>query len=736
MSTNYALLERQMHTLTTGEIRELRRIADTVFEPLTRPFRQKRTVPEFDYHRTIKRAQKIGHLLPTYSRKEREHRKSRLVIAMSLSGIDRCSAVSLIPLFGELRKFLDFKLFIYTSDLIPARFTHDGFLENDHEISWNNVAGPVIFARLDEMHFTKQEDTLLLIDSLGGGDSQWYWHWTRDNAREAREEQKKYLVEEGEWGGYWSKMRRMIGGDYDSLATLPKSSLPPAWEKTIKRNCQDRWVDSPALQDYLVRWLFHPEFGRRHHGDWFPRIRRYYSDYCDVGDILPKLATKFKRVHLLSPNYNDDTESVLHRLLEMNVIDYYHKADTIEGLAHTLANIVHGRCTDKLTYEKPLFKEYIDTDEETEPDSEGDDDHDELTQTKEDCFKGCDPVDPWIPEKTKYEVPLRKRGEYVVSTNEVAYNRCDVGEWFPTSYNTGGWDQMMGNVPPLQIDPFASKFTHLQAIETFLEAVKKHQIVACKNYSEPRLRRIERERQLKCSPEFREHRTRALEQHFQDFLELLAPVYQPYVDALPLQNVVWCSSGKFRTQKLSIGVEPEPRESWASTTFHESGHWLEHICPEVGAFTNHLLRMKVGRIQQQKLINVMPGEKAMPVTDGSTPWIIPYAGKWYKRHHFDLPNPTEILSVHVEYFRSPESLLTLAKHDLFLVKFIAFIAMGGPIAAFEATREAKEVRVLDQINQRNRASYGYTRRSGGTGRRSYRSGSTYTPKKKSKRFGV
>jgi hypothetical protein len=45
--------------------------------------------------------------------------------------------------------------------------------------------------------------------------------------------------------------------------------------------------------------------------------------------------------------------------------------------------------------------------------------------------------------------------------------------------------------------------------------------------------------------------------------------------------------------------------------------------------------MKVGRIQQQKLINVMPGEKAMPVTDGSTPWIIPYAGKWYKRHHFD-----------------------------------------------------------------------------------------------------
>ena len=119
---NYALLERKLHTLTTQEIRELRRIADTVFEPLTRPFRQTRTVDVFDYKATIKRAQKIGHLIPTYSRQEREHRKSRLVIAMSLSGIDRCSAVSLI-LTGIPGTNLDLDIMVEENSIPIKRHT-------------------------------------------------------------------------------------------------------------------------------------------------------------------------------------------------------------------------------------------------------------------------------------------------------------------------------------------------------------------------------------------------------------------------------------------------------------------------------------------------------------------------------------------------------------------------------------------------------------------------------------
>jgi hypothetical protein len=113
--------------------------------------------------------------------------------------------------------------------------------------------------------------------------------------------------------------------------------------------------------------------------------------------------------------------------------------------------------------------------------------------------------------------------------------------------------------------------------------------------------------------------------------------------------------------------------------------------------------------------------------DGSTPWIKSYAGKWYERKKDTIPNQTEILTVYGEYFTSKERLAKLLEHDPFMVKFIAFILMGGPLAAMDSMKEAKRREALEQMRQKDRPSKSYKiRRSsggGGGGRRSY------TPKK-------
>ena len=70
-----AILNRQLHTFKVEELQELRRISETIFEPLMRPFRQKRTVEEFSFKKSIRLAQRIGAFMPTYEKVQKEHRK-------------------------------------------------------------------------------------------------------------------------------------------------------------------------------------------------------------------------------------------------------------------------------------------------------------------------------------------------------------------------------------------------------------------------------------------------------------------------------------------------------------------------------------------------------------------------------------------------------------------------------------------------------------------------------------
>ena len=108
------------------------------------------------------------------------------------------------------------------------------------------------------------------------------------------------------------------------------------------------------------------------------------------------------------------------------------------------------------------------------------------------------------------------------------------------------------------------------------------------------------------------------------------------------------------------------------------------------------------------------GEYAMEVLPGRTPWLIDYAGKWYRRHDTDLPNPTEIFSVHMEFFRSPEALVELLEHDIFMVRACAFILMGGPIALVDECKAARLREAMTEIAQRGRKSTSYKGSGGGS----------------------
>jgi hypothetical protein len=736
------VLNKQLHTFNVDELAEIRRIADTIFEPLIRPFRQRRVVENFSNRETIKTAMRIGHLMPTYVKEAREHRKSRLVIAMSLSGIDRCSAVSLIPLFSTLQQTaLNFKLFIYTDDIIQAEFTHDGFLANDWRLAWNHVCGPVVFNKLQEMSFDDKEDTLLVIDSLGGGDSTWYSYWSTDERDEVRKEQEKYLATAGRYG--WAhRIRQELRGEYNKINRI---DLPEAWYKLVDRNCSQRWMESPALKEYMVRYLFNPQYGSVKHAQGF-------VPYNDAFDCMKKLKGKFKNMHLLTPNMEKGNYN-FERIKGLNVFDYHHKANTVRGFAEVLSTIVHGstvfegQYTKKISYEVVTLGKYVEPEdaddmEQVESDGQGDEEHTEMVEGTGECFVNCPDVDCYMPSVKTVKLDKGNRATKEITKNEVPFSMLDINDYLPTNFNYMSDSYYWQNrvIDDFKNDDSDSEYTRLVKAKRVLDQILKYHLVCMNNnVGLAGIQRVERPKdyivkatELMNKVHYEKHRTRMLKQDVDDLFTMVAPTYHSYMEALPLENVVWCTVGKYAHQKRSISCQiTGTRSKKREITFHETLHWLESICPAVGVFTNQLLRRKCGGIDRKELVSVGDGEKAMPVKDGSKEWITPYAGKWYSRYHPHLPNNTEILSVYGEYFSSPEKLSVLMRHDPFMVRFIAFILMGGPVAAMQSLQNLKQVEALDQIRQKDRKSKNISSRSSRGGSRSSSRGSTFRGKKSS-----
>lgn len=727
------LLTKKLHTLTSSDVRHLRKIADDVFEPLTRPFRQRRTEARFDFAGTVRSAARYGDFMPVYCDTIREHRKSRLVIAMSLSGIDRCAAVGLIPLFAELQKFLSFRLFIYTNDIVEARFTRDGFLENDIDIAWNNVAAPVIFNRLADMTFDRQEDTLLLIDNFGGGDSKWFTYWSRENRIQVQEEQSEYLKVPSSASRTvgWTKLRRELAGNYDKIHTSSYAKSLKTWQIIVDRNTKQRWVESPAMIDYLVRWLFHPQFGRVKHAQYRG------SDEQNYGQSVPRIKGKFKNIHWLRTIPHAESEYRIQELLRLNVIDHMHSADTIEGFATVLSNIVHGRCTNRLSRETVKFADMIDEPDEIDtPDEE----HAEIIEGKEECFKLAVHPETYFPQALEWRTTHHIKGTNDTKEIVTPWSNVDPSDWFPSAHSdlSADWHgSMCALTPNFAVNPAMSKFSLLEEATRFITEIKKIKIVALGSSLVTRTR-FTSGVLTETGAHFNLHKTRQLEEHVNDYLSLWSDDYKPYTTHLPLTNVLWCSGGVYDAKVLGYAVSYKESEEWRRTTFHEHGHHMEHICPEIGVFTNYLIVRKTGGLDRKQLIPVYGGT-AMPVMDGSKEWITSYAGKWYGRHHSNLPVSTEIIAVHGEYFRSPDTLLRLMLHDPFMVKFMAFVFMGGPVAAIKASHHAKLTAAMDAISQRNIKHTAYTSKSGGRssggGRSSWGSGRS-TKKDRSKSFGV
>lgn len=726
-----SILDRQLHTFKIDEIKELRRVADTIFEPLMRPFRQRRMVNEFSFKKSIRNAQRIGHLMPIYEKVEREHRKSRLVIAMSLAGIDRCSAVSLVPLLSTLKESsLDFKFYVYTDDVILAEFTSDGFLSNDHKIAWNHVSGPAVMTRLAELETDSQEDTLLIIDSLGGGKSSWFEFWGFEEREEVRKEQQRYLSSAGRYSCYM-KIREKLNGDYSKIKDIKK--LPDEWLNKVESNTLNRWMETPALEEYMIRWVFNPKFGENKHGD-------FYIPHQSAFEIMKKLRGKFRQIHLLTPNNQGSHRNTLEKLLRANVIDFHHQANTIYGFATVLSNIVHGQCpfdgpfTKKVSYEIIKFSEYIGDDEDEAIVSEGtgkvEEGHSQLS-TKGNCFDNCPDLKPNLPDRVTLKLEKRPRGGDAVQLYELPYNEVDLGELLPSDFNYNAFwsDKILSH--DFEIERGDSEYTRLLKAEEVLETVKNYHIVYKKGHGYMGLVREKRPvvseakflQEILSGIDYEKHHTRSLRDDVEEILLTVAPAYHTYLYSLALKNVIWCTQSMYCQDKRTISINPKTdRERKRELVFHECGHYLESTCPPLGAFSNDLLRKKCGQLNKKKLVQVGGGgEFAMPVTNGTPDWIKPYAGKWYKRDHSDLPNSTEIISVHLEYFSKKEKLVQLIRHDPDMVKFMAFVIMGGPVAAMNSIQDLKRKQALDEIRQRDYKASGYTRtyrRGGGGGRSS------------------
>ena len=130
-------------------------------------------------------------------------------------------------------------------------------------------------------------------------------------------------------------------------------------------------------------------------------------------------------------------------------MDFHHRADSLEGFAQTLINIVYGRETDRLTTPIIKFANYIQTYEGDEDEDEPTG-HSELTKTGRDCFENCEPAALCLPPQMHTFI-RHARGTNDIEEVLVPYNRIDVMDFFSGEYlnYTFPWDW--------RIDPFRDK---------------------------------------------------------------------------------------------------------------------------------------------------------------------------------------------------------------------------------------------------------------------------------------
>lgn len=731
------LLHQPLATIQERDIHQLQRLAQHAFEPLIRPFREQKRNRVFSFSNTIDHAIRHGMVLPKHTFNTTPTRSAKLVIALSLNGIDRCYAVSLIPLLSQLRRYVDFEIYIYTTQLIPA-VIRDGFFHNDCQLTWNHVYAPRAFVQLWEhlnagVRHHGRERELLIIDSCGGAGSEWYvddWHGDLESASV-----REYTELMREWSGF----RKELDGAYHLWERVATGQTKRRLRQLINKNCE-RFTNCPALGNYLVRWLLNPTVDIK--------LRPSYltPNYSHLTSALHSMRDVVANVHWMLPGGRSNYKH--RRLIEEGLIDYVHHAEDLSQFGQVIANICHHRCTHKLTREPVTFGLFqaattklqdLIIESKKQETSQAESKSEEKTALVLEAIAVKELPDAPFPVIPETRFTLKGRGkEGDEKEKQVPYANIDpLFHYKEETYNrelTHRLESLFSSCfddIPLEDagNPNLSVFSKLTLIERVLKRIPYIEI-----FFRTTADAITMQARLGDGPNSLDGLTscyrllpnsevgdtsRIFEAHTPSFLEVSAlvhPNYSTWCNAIPLYQLAMQDRGDFSHRAMSLTFHPQLTEK--ETVFHEFGHYLEHVCPAVGVTLWKYIyeRMSPQEPDSWETVSVGDGEQAYKPKN--YPWLELYTGKTYKPAHHELPPPTEVLSMHLQSFANFATLCHLIANDRASFYLTLFVLRAGPLGFMQALKEYKYLRSSPSLRQKNhgprqRYRYRYGRASAG-----------------------
>jgi hypothetical protein len=702
-------LDIPLEKFSEDQINNIGHLAPQVFEPLLRPFRTQRVERQFSMRQTVKGALRTGSLLPRYANTPIPTRSARLVIAMSLSGIDRCYAVALIPLLLKLRNLLDFDIYIYTTDIVKAEISPQGFT-NDYLLDWNHVYGPHVFSKLSNImaSYKGEAPELLIIDGGGGQASTWYSEWAQTESLASYSEYNKSMGPPT-----IATLRVQLQGDYTQWEHLASDSAREWIRKRIKTNSK-RFVDCPALKPYLLRWLLHPSKVHRTPTDQLPAGYDHYQ----LNKAMLSLRQSCQAVHWLQ--VDGSYSYILSKLVSSRSIDYRHAAETLRDFSRVLTNICHHKCTGRISKPNTNIGQFQAKTESLDSET---DDIEEIewvpTSTKGRLVIPPYPTTPITAINQRYK---GKGG--IAKERQVPYAKLQP-IWGYSSANE--FTAALHSLIPTYLkgipideagDPNISNGSRIEIYAELRQRIATRPICFTSNVkhtapawgyrdipytprtTHPALRLLHTSEVLQ-TPELFE----ATDDIFMNALQWLNTAYDEQCQEFPLYQLAWQTRGDFSPHHLSITFSPN--QAATPTIYHELGHYIEHISPEVACCCAQFLAERLG---EESITRKMYGNE-IALVNPNRPWLQEYMGKVYPPVHRQLPPRTELLSMGFEYFRDPLSLCKLITGDRDLFNLMVFILSGGARNSLVAFMEFQEKRSFRPPKQPRSSSRGFRSRT-------------------------
>lgn len=711
----YDLLNIPFHQLSSLEISHLQRVSQHVFAPLLRPFQSQNLQYKFNIHETLKSTFKYGDPLPQYKRVPIPTRTAKLAIAMSLSGRDRCSAVSLIPLLVELKKLYDFDIYIYTTDLIKAEIKHNTFF-NQHLLDWNNVNSIKVFYELNN-HISKLKGEpveLLIIDSYYQSDSKWFTSWNDDLQYESNKEYNAYVDE-------WASLNERLAGDLKGIEQVATGPEKRKLNNLINKNCIERFEKTPSMQQLLLEWLLNPNKSKRT-SESYP-YRFYYSN--TTRQLLSQIKNKVNNIHWMAPYCSD--LPTLNSFLNENQIDYLHTVNSVSGFANVLSNIIHKKCTNRLTRPSVLFTGFqAFTDDGCIINLNLPDDLEHVVEKTEQVeilqlVKGSKkrlPIPPFSVIPVTHIERQKQGRDHTISIVKEPFSRIDtsISDYAMEDDIYSALSPYFSEIPLKDLSNPNISFSSKENIcREILNCIKHLSLDVYMGYSGQlslRLKKLNTARETLPRSLLSDYLSKysigdtpiilkSTLNHIQDCTELLSNSYLPFIEQIPLYQIAWQSRGDYSYKHSAITFSPE--SDTRHTIFHEIGHYLDHICPHVACTSYNFLLQRT--YESSKITEIYKGEWGYK--SDKKPFIHPYAGKVYSPVKQALPILTEITSMYLEHFSSTRHLAHLVSKDLSGFYYIVFVLLGGPILLVNKNVLLKEARSLKTLQHSYSRSSGY-----------------------------